>query len=253
MQPDLPDVIVIGDSHSNALVAGCIAQGLKVEMLRFSGNIWHAGAVVTDEEHGIWVHKNKAMQAQIVELRARLAGRSVLTPEVPVLLSAGFHLGRFVSPFGALGHVTEARAFAGEAQSQYVSQRFASAYLGAHRGVHLRVIRRMTRQTQITVVAPPICQDVPNVHRFLALQKARMEAVGLRVYDPNADFQTAEHCLPAAFVAEDMRHGNADYGAAVIGKMIADGLITAPVRVEKTVAKAPKKSAPKSGDQRKSA
>ena len=75
----------------------------------------------------------------------------------------------------------------------------------------------------------------------------------MRVYDPNADFQTAEHCLPAAFVAEDIRHGNADYGAAVIGKMIADGLIKAPVRVEKTVAKAPKKSAPKSGDQRKSA
>ena len=75
----LPDVVIIGDSHSSALLAGCEAHGLSAEVARFSGNLWHAGKLMFHGQHGIWPRGLPALQAQILAIRDRLGGRSLVS------------------------------------------------------------------------------------------------------------------------------------------------------------------------------
>jgi hypothetical protein len=221
----LPDVIVLGDSHCNALVDGCHAHGLKAEMLRFSGNFWHTGQVSLHADHGIWINRPKRLQDEILALRERLGGRSVLSPDVPVLATMGFHLGRFVPPFGIMGHVTDQRHFDAEPDALYASRAMVNAYIGAYRGTHIRMARRMDRMARVVMVAPPLCHDRPNLRTFFDSVLARMRAVNLTVYDPNGDLPRQDGVLDPAYVTEDGAHGNARYGAEVIGKLIEQGLL----------------------------
>lgn len=225
MPPKLPDLLIIGDSHSNALVDGCKAHGLSVEMLRFSGNFWHAGDISFHADHGLWIAKPPNQQQQILDLRKRLGGRSVLSPDIPILASLGYHLGRIVPPFGLHGHVTDTRHFAADVTTSYASQALTDAYLGAFRGGHVRLARRMAQAAPMIIVAPPLCNDPPNMRTFHDSITRRMRAVRLNVYDPNTDLFPTGTTLPADYITEDGVHGNAKYGAAVIGKMLAQGLI----------------------------
>ena len=74
----LPDLLVIGDSHSNALVEGCEAHGLTVAMLRFSGNFWHAGRIALHPVHGLSARGLTGANRQVASLRARLGTVAVL-------------------------------------------------------------------------------------------------------------------------------------------------------------------------------
>lgn len=223
-----PDLIVIGDSHSNALLDGCAAHGIRAEMLRFSGNLWHAGDVRIHAEHGLWIDRPKRLQDQIIDLREKLGGASVLSPAVPVLATLGFHLGRIVPPFGLLGHVSEARHVEADAQTLYVSQGFVDAYIGAFRGPHVRLARRMAQLAPTVFVAPPLCIDPRNMRVFHASILNRMRRVGLTVHDPTEDLCPTGSVLDPAYVTADGVHGNAAYGARVIGRMIELGLIARP-------------------------
>jgi hypothetical protein len=221
----LPDVLVIGDSHSNALVEGCLAHGLRVEMFRLSGNLWSAGRVSFHREHGLTVRGAPVVQRQIGALRERLGGRSLLSREVPVLASVGFHLGRLVPPFGMHGHVTEARHFEAKPSALYASASLTDAYLGAFRGEHVRLARQMSRLAPVTYVLPPHFADWGNMRNFALQIASRMRRVGLKVYDPALDLDPSGAPLPRDMLTGALNHGNADYGRAVIGHMLAKGLI----------------------------
>lgn len=221
----LPDVIILGDSHSNALMEGCEAHGLKAEMIRFSGNLWHGRRVVLHPEHGIWISKPKALQRQILDLRQKLGGRSILSPDVPVIGSFGFHLGRFVPLFGLQGHVTRRSEFEANPESLFVSSAFAEEYVSSLRTPHVRMARRIERLAPLVMVAPPLVGDQPNMRTFFDFMLDWMRTVGLRVYDPNADLAGAGRALDPSYLLDDGRHGNGRYGAEVIGNMIEKGLI----------------------------
>lgn len=221
----LPDVLVIGDSHSDALFEGCAAHGLTAEMLRFSGNFWHAGRIVLHPEHGLWSRDLPGARMQIAALRERLGDRSVLSPDVPVIASLGYHLGRIVPPFAFAGHVTEARHFDADDRALHASSALVDAYVDAVRGPHLRMARRMARAALTVFVAPPDCQDRPAMRSFIGAVTRRLRAAGLSVHDPNEAMAPSGSVLDARYVTPDGVHGNAAYGASVVGRMLDLGLI----------------------------
>lgn len=228
MPPDAcPDVVVLGDSHSNALAEGCAAHGLNAGMLRFSGNFWHQRRVSLHPDHGVWIENPKALQRQILDLKAQLGGQPVLTPDVPVIGTFGFHLGRFVPLFSVTGHVTRAEEAAADPESLYVSRAFVDQYVIGIRAAHIRMARRIDRMTRLVMVAPPLGQDAPNMRSFFDAILARMRTFGLTVYDPHEDLAMAGPVLDPAYLLEDGTHGNARFGAEVIGHMIERGLISA--------------------------
>lgn len=220
MPADLPDLLVIGDSHSNALVEGAAALGLRVEMLRFSGNIWHSGRVVAHADHGLWVRGLRAMQAEILALRDRLGGRPVLSREVPVLGAFGYHLGRLVPPMGFAGHVADAAAFDADPGALAMSQAFVDAYVAHHRAGLVRLARTVMRACPLVVVVPPRAFDRPNYAAVRAAITRQLRAGRVDVHDPAPDL-CGEGVLDPGYLMADGTHGNARYGAAVIAAMQA--------------------------------
>ncbi len=221
----LPDVLVIGDSHTTALMAGCQAHGLQAEMLRFSGNFWHSGHVQFHPQHGVWVRRSKAMQQQIMDVRDRLGGRSLVSRDIPILGSMAFNLGRIVPPFGFNRHVTDAGSFAEDTESSYASQALVSAYVDATRGPQFLMVRRMARLASLTLVVPPKLRVRSNYATFSDTIAARLRASGVRLFDPSATLCNEGEALQAQYLAPDGLHGNTDYGSAVIGLMLSEGLI----------------------------
>lgn len=221
----LPDAIIIGDSHSNALQAGCAAHGLRVEMLQLSGNFWHGGNVFYHRRHGVWVKGLAAVQAQILALRERLGGRSLINPEVPVIAAMGYHLGRLVPPFGIHGHLTNAAGFAADPDSAYASQAMVDATVDHYRGGHIGMARRMARHGNMVLVTPPRLFPGTSYDQFASAISARMTAAGVRVLDPSAELFGPDRGLPAAMAAADGVHGNEAYGGAVVKLLLDQGSI----------------------------
>lgn len=220
----LPDVIIIGDSHANAIAAGCAALGIRAELLRFSGNFWHSGHVMFHGQHGIWVRGLPDMQTGILQLRERLGGRSVLSRDVPVIACMGYHLGRIVPPFGFNGHVTGAAAFVADPAASYASQALTDAYVDAVRAGHIRMAQRMARHCALQVVVPPRLFAGSNYDRFADVITTRMRAAGVQVCDPSAALFAGQG-LPADYISADGVHGNERYGTEAVGLLIAQGAL----------------------------
>ena len=218
------DLLIIGDSHSAAIKAGCDAVGLRNEMLLLSGNIWHERLVSLHPEHGIWV-RGKAWQQRILDIRARIGGRSLLSPELPVIASIGFHLGRIVPPFGFRGHVTGAAEFDADPDSLFASRAVVEAYARHWRLAHVRLLRRMSRLAPLVAVMPPNVYPLPNYPAFLDVMAAMIRAAGVTLYDPREDIGTRGKLLSRSYLGEDGVHGNARYGRELVEAMARRGMI----------------------------
>jgi hypothetical protein len=219
-----PDLLILGDSHSVALKAGCDALGLRAEMLSFSGNIWHQGLVSLHRNRGIFV-RNRAFQQRVAELAGRLGRGNVLSAEVPVLASFGFHLGRIVPPFGYNGHRTDAEGFLADETSQFASRALAEAYVRHFRRGHVRMLRRLSDMVPTIAVAPPDIFGAANYPLFVTIVKEMIREAGVALFDPCAELFPGQAGLPERFLTEDGVHGNAAYGQRVIGLLLDRGLI----------------------------
>ena len=220
----LPDVIIIGDSHSNAILAGCTAHGIRAEMARFSGNFWHAGHVHFNAQHGIWVRGLADLQKGILDLRERLGGRSLLSRDVPVIGCFAYHLGRIVPPFGFNNHVTDAAGFAADPQASYASRAMVEAAVEEARAGHIRLVQRMARHCDLTMVVPPDLFPASNYTRFSDAISRRIRAAGVRLCDPSAQLFAGKG-LGADYIYADGVHGNERYGTEAVGLMLAEGLL----------------------------
>lgn len=220
----MPDLLIIGDSHSIALKAGCDALGLKTELLSFSGNIWHAGHVVFTRRKGLWVY-GKRSQTRIADLRARLGGAEVLSQDLPVLVSAGFHMGRIVPPFGMRRHFAEASQFEQDEDGLFASRALVEAYARHYRGAHVELLRQMARRAPVVAVAPPNIYPNSNYSAFHDVIAGMIRSAGVTFYDPREDFGGPGQALGEEYRAPDRGHGNAAYGAKLIGRMLEQGLI----------------------------
>ena len=221
----LPDLLIIGDSHTTALVAGCEAHNLKAETLRFSGNFWHSGHVQFHPQHGVWVRRSKAMQQQVLDVRERLGGRSLVSRDIPILGSMAFNLGRIVPPFGFNRHVTEAGSFLDDPESSYASQALVNAYVEAARRQQILMVRRIARLASLILVVPPKLRVRSNYTTFSNAIAGRLASSGVRLFDPSPTLCRPDEALQAEYLAPDGLHGNREYGSAVIGLLLSEGLI----------------------------
>lgn len=219
----LPDLLIIGDSHSTALAEGCAAHGIRAEVLGFSGNLWHAGHIALHRSQGLRV-RGAAMQARLNAVRERLGGGPVPRADLPVIASVGFHLGRLVPPFGFHGHVADGDQFELGAHRHFASSALVSAYVGHFRAPHVRLLARMSRLAPLTVVAPPPFYTAPNYGAVYDEVVQAVRRAGVSLYDPRDDWG-ADAPLDPAYLAADGVHGNRAYGAKLIGHMIERGLI----------------------------
>ncbi len=219
----LPDLLILGDSHSTALAEGCAAHGLRAEVLAFSGNLWHGGHIALHRGQGLRV-RPAAMQGRLDAVREKARAMDVLRPDLPVLASVGFHLGRLVPPFGVHGHVAQADEFDAADDRLFASSALVMAYVGQFRARQARFLARVARMAPLTAVAPPPFYTLPNYRAIYDEVVRAIRRAGVTLYDPRDDWG-GDAPLDPAWLAADGVHGNAAYGATLIGHMIDRGLI----------------------------
>lgn len=230
MKPDAPVapvLSIVGDSHAIALREGAAQLGIPALGINFSGNFWHAGRFRYGR-NGFFVMRLPEIQRKLDTERARAGGACLFGAGVPVLTTAGFHLGRLVPPFGWNGHVTAAEYGRWPGQDEAASSDFVADYIDHFRERHFRLLRQVGRRGKVIVVAPPPIVRRPNYDTFRAVLVQRIRALGVEVYDPREDFAPGYAPMDAALIAEDGVHGNADYGAAVIRNLMQKGLLALP-------------------------
>jgi hypothetical protein len=214
-----PDLMIIGDSHTAALVAGAGAMGLRAGHLYLSGNIWHAGLVTGHPLRGLTSGKRRiAVAINRVRIAAGVPG--LFTPGLPVVASFGYHLGRMVPVFGIAGHTADPGT-----QGHFVSQGFAMAYVRALRGGLIDALVAGAARAPVVVVAPPVVQPDPTAMAMARAVTAHLRAGGVRVVDPRDGMGVAGDPLPDALRAADGVHGNDAYGLGLMRQLAAQGLI----------------------------
>jgi hypothetical protein len=219
-----PALLVVGDSHSAALHLAAQARGIDARLLYISGNFWHEGRIRFHPEQGLSAAYRPALQRQIRALNAEIGG-SVFAPGVPVIGVFGYHLGRIAPLFARHGHTPEAE---GAAAGIFVSRALVEAWLHHHRGALIRVARQAARVCRLVVVAPPVLRDDPVTRRLAGLITARLRAEGVSVFDPREDAAFGPAPLPGHLRTADGVHGTADYGAMVLDRLAALGLVPLP-------------------------
>jgi hypothetical protein len=215
-----PDLLIVGDSHTAALVAGAQAIGLTVGHLYLSGNFWHAGQVTGHPLRGLSSTRRKiAMTINTVRIDAGIP--SLFTPGMPVVASFGYHLGRMVPVFGIAGHGADPMA----AQGHFVSSGFFAAYTRAARGGLIDALIAGAKKAPVVAVAPPVVQADPTAMAMARAITAHLRAGGVMVVDPRDGMGVAGDPLPDDLRSDDQVHGNAAYGTALMQALVDGGLI----------------------------
>lgn len=220
-----PELLILGDSHGLAAKAGADALGANAAFLYLSGGYWHKRLVQFHPEHGLWSRSRPTVRTQLDELRAQLGGGPLFAPDRPVLMSAGFHLGRISPVFKMNGHRVDPDGMAGDGRALFASAALVAAWVDAARGYHRRLLVRVSRVCPLLVLAPPPIGTDPVARRFAEVIVAQMRAAGLTVYDPRPDFDPDGEGLDPALIDADDVHGNARYGEAVMRKIYERGLL----------------------------
>jgi hypothetical protein len=224
----LPDLLVLGDSHSASLLAGARLLGLTADGLTFSGAAWHEGKFAVTRA-GFEPRNAPAVRQHMDALRKRTGVTDVFASGPPVISTMGYHLGRLVPPFGWNGHVVPARD---DDDAPTVSQAFLDAYVRHHREPHLRLARRLAARTRVVIVAPPPAFLRPSYQAFRDTVTGLFRAAGLTVHDPAADMTGAGGVLDSAYLQEDGIHGTAEYGATVLRTVMQRGLLGPAVSLQ---------------------
>jgi hypothetical protein len=221
-----PEVIIIGDVHARSLMDGCEALGVPAGLLWESEIHWHAGRVNFDAVLGISMHDNKSLLAQAERIRDRLGGRPVPNPEVPIIVSAGFHLGQLVSELVSPRHVTSRDEFEADSEALSISEDFLRGYVDYHRETQLQVLRQLARRAPLTVVAPPFKRKTTATAwaAYRAICDLMREA-RLDLYEPMADLGEIGEGLDESYFGPDGKHGTAEYGRIVIENLIERGAL----------------------------
>lgn len=220
-----PEVIVIGDSHAMALKMGCDALGIPAAVLSVSGNFWHMGRVAFDGTSGIRMRGNRRLAADAEAIRTQLGGGPLLRRDLPVIVSAGFNLGRLVPRLIAHGHVAAQDEFDADPDALHLSGAFLRGYVAHHREPQLRILRRIARAAPVTVVPPPLRHKAQITRSVFEIICEMMRGARLDLYDPMPDLVAPGEVLDDSFYLSDKIHGNARYGQAVIERLVQRGAL----------------------------
>ena len=142
-----------------------------------------------------------------------------------LIASVGFHMGRLVPPFGIGKVQTDPARFDEDEAAQFASSGLVAAYVAHHRKSQLTLLQQIAKRVPVVVVGPPNIIRPSNYAAFYDGIAEMIRAAGLALFDPRDHVGGGDVPFPDALLAADGVHGNADYGAAVIGQMLAQGLI----------------------------
>lgn len=221
----MPDMMIVGDSHTAALHQAALARGMRPGLLYLSGNFWHEGRLRWHRATGLNAAYRPRLQASI-RAAAATTGGTVFPADVPVIASFGYHLGRLAPLFARHGHTPDGGDAAARDEALFVSDAFLRGYLRHHRGALLRILRLAARNCDLVVVAPPVVQPDPVAMRMAAIMTETLRAQGVRVFDPREE-PGWQGPLPDHLRSADGVHGNAAYGEQVMLRLFDRGLIRA--------------------------
>ncbi|WP_421703742.1 hypothetical protein [Aliiroseovarius sp.] len=221
------DVMIVGDSHTRALQAGCQAAGLNSEILTFSGTAWFEADVQYRPQTGLHSPRRKWVADASGKLGARVGTPNPFKSGVPVLLSC-MNLGRMLGSFRWKGHQYARDLTPGEADLP-VSRAALEAYVEHQAESSLSLIRALTADgAHVVVVAPPNFTGLHQAQLATATFAQAVRALDVACFNPWEHQEPGAMTLPKAYVHEDRRHGNDAYGRWVIDLLVDTGLL--PVR-----------------------
>lgn len=216
----MPDLHIIGDSHTAALHEAAERRGQKAHLLYISGNHWHVNRMRAHGSMGVSAAWRPALQQQIATYAERVGG-SIFPEGQVVLASIGYHLGRLAPLFARSGHSASLE----DNETFFVSQAFTRQWLHSHRGALIRILRLGSKRCKLVVIAPPMVQPDPNATEFARLLTAMLRESGVTVFDPREEVDWLGQALPAHLRAPDGVHGNAAYGEEILSRLEARRLI----------------------------
>lgn len=212
---DYPAMLIFGDSHTAALNLGAQAERIETGLLYLSGNIWHAGQIQPHATLGLDQPGSRYVRRRVTDARDAMKGTLFRKGE-PVIVSAGYHLGRLLPPMTHHGHSSDAAALDRDPDASFMSAAVFEALITLRRRTVWRLLKHVGTLCDLTVVAPPILSDDAMQAMAARLITRRLRALGLNVFDPREVDGPLGQPLPDAWRSDDGVHGNASYGQAVI-------------------------------------
>jgi hypothetical protein len=214
----LPDLLILGDSHTAALDMAMRDEGFSTTLLYINGNHWHAGGFSYNPNRGI-VHPGSAfVRRHVAKARAQMGG-SLFRENQVVLASVGYHLGRLVPGIARRGHTMEQDVFDADPDASYLSEAMMEALVEAQRGGLWDMLADISKACVLVVVAPPILSDDPLTARVARFVTRSLRARGVMVWDPRELDGAMGRPLSPEMRAPDGVHGNVRYGRAVLDEI----------------------------------
>ncbi len=225
-----PQVLILGDSHTQAVKMGCDALGISSAHVWIGGLHWNDNVISLGGPHGIQAQYRPRMTTQVEQAVEALDVTDLTDPGVPVIGSFGFHLGRL-----SIGMIVQRQHFANEDGFEFkhnadavFSQGYAEDYVEEKRGQILQIADAIAKNTSLTMIKQPLAKkaNAPVVEGLAEIITKRLEANGTRVFsEPTVVVDPETNLVRPEFLAEDGGHGNEEYGRILISKMIEDGFL----------------------------
>lgn len=222
MPDDLPDLLFLGDSHSLALEEGARALGLRTESVSFGGSAWADGKFGWGDD-GFNPRGSVQGRRALNALRERFGVKNVFGLGIPVVTTAGFHLGRLLRPFDWFGHRAMGANSAEPESGLVVSDAMLGEYISHFRGPHIRLLKKLSREAKVVAIAPP---EINREQNFWPLREkviGQMRGAGIDVFDPFETLFEKGEVLAQHLIAEDGAHATAEYGQMVMNALRESG------------------------------
>lgn len=224
------ELLIIGDSHTRALQAGCAAHGIEARTLTLSGNAWSESGVEFCPERGLRADKRKWVGSSAARLAGEFGVASPFAAGLPVLLSC-MNLGRLAGRFHWRGHEYLRDAPDLGDDEIPTSPAVLAAYVEHTLARQLELVRGALAQgCDLVVIGPPSFTGRWLHRDATTLFGDLVRAAGARYFNPWEHRPENSAALPAEHVHPDGRHGSEAYGEWVLGKLVDDGLIARPAK-----------------------
>ena len=215
----IPDLLIMGDSHTAALDLAARARGHSSAVLYVNGNFWHEGGFVLDSVEGIALPGNDFFKRRANAARARMGGR-LFRENSPVLASVGYHLGRLSAGMARYGHTMDEATFDSDPSASFLSQAMMEAIVTARRAPLWDMLAKVSRECVLFVVAPPILSDDHLSWEIAQFVTRSLRKRKIMVWDPRDETGPLGKPLPDSWRTPDGVHGNIHYGNAVLEQLL---------------------------------
>lgn len=212
------DILLIGNSHVNALYAGCIYEGIKCYELSAGDAAWLEGKFAFDRWDGLTADSGRP-QKKLADLLERMGRKSIFDLGLPVIGLFGFHLDKLLAHYGSQ-LIMSADGRAGDPSKEYVSRASAFTHVENVCKNSFQIIESIAEMYDLTMVVPPRTDSSHNRQQLVEILTDLMSQRGATVFDLNLLITNDKRKkLPRRYIAKDGFHGTDEFGAMAIKKL----------------------------------